>query len=334
MNLKNTLLSIFMLISMGVFSQKQHTQSFGFVSDNDVYISATQDQYYTNGLTLEYRFIAPQKHLKVFKKINTFSLGQYMYSPFRPNVPLISQQDRPFAGYLFADFSTTKFYKNESAFKLTYQLGILGPSAGGESLQKWYHRLFNLPPINGWEFQIQNQLGLNVNAYYLRNLGYTKSDIVDFNAFAQTRVGTIFNDVSIGFVSRIGFKSLNPIFNSVLFNSNLSDKKSDKSIKEAYFFIKPQLMYVLYNATIQGSMFNNDSPLTFKSEPLKASLQFGIKWTSKRLNFGYSVRYLTKAVDNNKVTAHKYGTINLGYRFNEKKTLHRSKEKNILSFSS
>ena len=80
-------------------------------------------------------------------------------------------------------------------------------------------------------------------------------------------------------------------------------------------WLKPQLTYQAYNATIEGSLFNNDSPLTFNPEPLKASLQLGLKWATNRLNFGYAISYLTKELDNHRVTAHKYGTITLAYRF-------------------
>lgn len=315
MTLKHTSILFFSLLCSIAFSQNQHSKSFGFLSDNDVYISTTQDQYYTNGLTLVYQFLPKTTSEKLAKKIVTVEIGQYMYTPFRAYVPNINNQDRPFAGYLFADYGVTKYYKNESSLNITYQLGILGPDSQAESLQKWYHRTFGLPPIAGWEFQIKNQLGTNINVSYLKNLAYTKGKQLDFNAFAEAKVGTIFNELSFGFVSRLGFKSLNPNFNSVLFNSNINAENTSNSQKEFYFFVKPQLTYQAYNATIQGSMFNDDSPLTFNPEPLKATLQLGLKWATNRLNFGYAISYLTKEVNNNRVSSHKYGTITLAYRF-------------------
>ncbi|MFK5890155.1 MAG: lipid A deacylase LpxR family protein [Flavobacteriaceae bacterium] len=315
MNFKNILLSICLLISAFSFSQKQHTKSFGFVNDNDVYISHTQDQYFTNGMALEYRVLAKKTVKKVYKKIYTFAVRQDMYSPFIANVPVKADQDRPFAGHLFGSYAITKYFKNQRIFKITYQLGVLGPGSGGEDVQKWYHSWLGLPPINGWEFQIQNQLSANVNVFYLKNLAYSGARNFDFNAFAEAKVGTVFNEIGFGFVSRVSLKSLNPIFNTILFNSNLNDAKTDDAINEFYFYVKPQLTYVAYNATIQGSLFNNDSPLTFKSEPIKANLQAGLKWATKRFNFGYFTSWVTKSVDNGRVTAHKYGTISMAYKF-------------------
>ena len=315
MKLKNTFFFFFCLFSGFIFSQNQHSKSIGFISDNDVYVSAIQDQYYSNGLTLQYQFLSNTTSEKLAKKMYTFQLGHYLYTPFRAFVPDVANQDRPFAGYLFADFGITKFYKNQQFLKIAYQLGILGPSAQGDELQKWYHRTFGLPAIAGWAYQIQDQLGANINITYLKNVGYTSNNQLDFNAFAEAKVGTIFNELTLGFVSRIGFKTLNPIFNSVLFNSNIGNEKTDNPLKEVYFFIKPQLSYVAYNATIQGSLFNDNSPLTFDAKPIKASVQLGLKWASKRFNYGYAITYLSKAVANNRVTGHKYGTITMIYKF-------------------
>jgi len=314
MNLKNTLIPVFILLYGWSYSQ-QHAESFGFISDNDVYISTTQDQYYSNGLTLQYQFLSKKLSNKLVKKINAFQLGHYLYTPFRPYVPLKADQDRPFAGYLFGDFSVTKFFKNESFLKMTYQIGILGPSAQADQIQIWYHRTFGLPPIAGWQYQIQDQLGVNINAFYLKNLSYSNNKQFDFNAFAEAKLGTIFTEASLGFVSRIGFKPLNPTHNTALFNSNIGTIKNTKSVKEFFFYIKPQLKYVAYNATIQGSIFNDNSPVTFGVKPLKAILNIGLKWTSKRFNYGYNITYLSKAVDNNRVKSHKYGTIMMIYKF-------------------
>ena len=316
MTLKKIPVLLVAFISTLTFAQNKHAKMFGFISDNDVYISSTQDQYYTNGLTLQYHFMAKKNTGNWTKKFYTVELGQYIYTPFIAFVPLKKNQDRPFAGYLFANFSINKFYKNETFFKITYQLGILGPQSQAEYIQKWFHRTFGLPPIAGWQYQIQNQLGANVNAFYLKNIAYTKSKGIDFNAYAQAKVGTIFDEAGVGFISRIGFKKLNPIFNSILFNSNISLQKTNLGIKEFYFFVKPQITYIAYNATIQGSLFNNNSPLTFNSQSVKASLQLGLKWSISRFNFGYAITYLTKAVDNNRATAHKYGTISMLYKFN------------------
>lgn len=307
------LLSILLAMHLSVFCQNQYSKMVGFVSDNDLFISLTQDQYFTNGLTLQVRFVPKIKTDKLVKKIVTLGMGQYMYTPYLAYVPNKADHDRPFAGYLFFDLTLDKFYKNKSLFQMSYQVGIVGPASQAEWIQKWVHSTFKLPATAGWEYQIQNIPAVTIHALYLKNWVYTLHRRLDVNLFAQANAGTVFDDAGLGVVSRIGFKPLNALSNSGLFHSNIDKLRS--SSKEFYFFIKLSLSYVAYDATIQGSLFNNKSPVTFKSKPFVAGLQVGINWCTKRFNFGYSFTYLTKAVDNNRVTADKYGTIAMAYRF-------------------
>ena len=183
-------------------------------------------------------------------------------------------------------------------------------------MQKWVHDAFRLPAVEGWEYQIQNQLGLNANFLYFRNIVYTLKRHLDFNVFAQAKVGTVFDELGLGFVSRIGIMALHPVFNTVLLNSNLNDKQTGTANSELFIFVKPQLTFVAYDATIHGSLFNDNSPLTFKANPVVASVQLGLKWASGRFDVGYSVSFLSKPIDNNEVKSHKYGSITLVYRFN------------------
>ncbi len=274
-----------------------------------------QDEYYTNGLTLQFRFLAKKIRRNRIKKIYTIGIGQYIYTPYRSYVPKMSDQDRPFAGYLFLNFSVNNFYKNESSLNITYQLGLLGPDSQAESIQKWLHKTFNLSAIAGWKYQIQNQIGINIQAVYLRNVAYSGNRKLDFNAFAKINAGTVFDKVSLGFVSRIGFKPLNPVYHSIFFNSNISTNGKKFQEKEFYFFVKFQLIYVAYNATIQGSLFNDNSPLTFHPTPLRASVQVGFEWAIKHFNFGYAVSFLSKTVNNNRVKSHNFGSISMACRF-------------------
>ena len=123
MKLKFLALLILGSLYSTLFAQKNYSKSFGFITDNDVYISITQDQYFSNGLTLVYQFLPKVTPRKLAKKIYTIQLGHYVYTPFMTFVPNAKDQDRPFAGYLFADFDVANYYKNQSFLKMTYQLG-------------------------------------------------------------------------------------------------------------------------------------------------------------------------------------------------------------------
>jgi len=296
--------------------QNGYAKSFGFISDNDLYISINQDQYYTNGLTFTLRFLPKDKPSGLLKQVFVIDFGQYMYTPSQDYMVHSENQDRPFAGYLFAGFSMERYYTNRGLFKMVFQIGVVGKASQAESLQEWVHTTLGLPQIDGWEYQIHNQLGLNANFLYFRNIGYTPNRTLDFNLFAQAKVGTVFDEAGLGFVSRIGIFSLHLVDNTILLNSNLNTEKTGTSNSELFIFVKPELTFVAYDATIQGSLFNDNSPLTFKPNPFVASVQIGLKWASRRFNVGYALCFLSKPIDNDKVKPHKYGSIMLVYRFN------------------
>ncbi len=74
------------------------------------------------------------------------------------------------------------------------------------------------------------------------------------------------------------------------------------------------LRYALYDATIQGSFLNKNSPVTKELVPIVFNLEAGIRFTLNRFNFGYSYIYNTnKSKDLRYNRGNKYGSIALNY---------------------
>jgi len=84
-----------------------------------------------------------------------------------------------------------------------------------------------------------------------------------------------------------------------------------------FFFIKPMLRYVAYDATIQGSFLNKTSQVTKEIIPFVFSFQLGIKFTVQNFNFGYYFNYNTnKSKGLRYVNGNEFGRIILSYRWN------------------
>ncbi|MHC0443589.1 lipid A-modifier LpxR family protein, partial [Flavobacterium sp. 3-210] len=79
------------------------TKEIGFITDNDLYTSSKYDMYYTNGLELFFRFLSKNDNPKINKEITEFRIGQYLYNPRFLNKEAVTVNDRPFAGYIFAE---------------------------------------------------------------------------------------------------------------------------------------------------------------------------------------------------------------------------------------
>jgi lipid A 3-O-deacylase len=309
-------LLLFVLSAAAVHSQT-YKNEFGFKSDNDSYLGQGSDRYYTNGLFINFRHAFDQQKLKegLEKKTYEITAGQKMFNPYSGYAPDPARQDRPFAGYLFAEAAMSWLYSNESIIKTSVQIGTTGKNSLAEAGQKLLHRTFGFYDTGGWEYQIKNELTLNLSAQYTRLLARVADNAIDLSFEGYANLGTTFNGAGAGILFRTG--SLNQMFNSTYTNAVIGNNAKTKALvkREIFFYAKPQLNVVAYDATIQGSLFNNDSPVTFNQKPLVFAQQLGVNYSSQRFTIDYGMIFKTKEIKSN-ARAHQWGTISMFYRFN------------------
>lgn len=305
---------LFCLIALAGFGQSFKNE-FGFKTENDAYLATLNDRYYTNGLMIYFRrALNPDKFSdQVEKKTYEISAGQKMYTPFWGNVPKKEDQDRPFAGYLYAGGAYSVFYKKERVLKLSTEIGIVGPGSLAEGAQEFLHKTVGFYTPSGWEYQIKNDFAVNLAANYSQLLLRTNDNIVDLSGQGYANLGTTFSGLGASLLFRAG--RLNQLFNSAYHNAVIGNAKTAKLNKsEFYFYLKPQLNVVAYDATIQGSLFNNNSPLTFGAKPIVFEQQFGINYSTNRFTADFNIIFKTKEVKST-ADAQNYGALSLYYRF-------------------
>lgn len=303
----------FLQLSILGFSQLNH--EFGIVLENDSYTSTVNDKYYTNGFEFFYRKLAKLNEQVPYKIIYEFKISQKIYNPFSPRVNVIEGTDRPFAGHLFASFGKNMFYENEKIFKKAIQLGFVGPNSFSEEVQELFHKTFGYKEVIGWENQIKNMLAIQGNFFYVAKIKFIKnSNKIDYQSVSEVNLGTISNGFTTGFQMRIALKHpLQSLVNSTMFAGTLSYEPYQKKSKECFVFFQPQFNYQLYDATIQGSLFQDNSPVTRKITHFRYGGIAGIKYRNNHWNLSYSIIYRTKEVDFPKNEGQYYGSISIGY---------------------
>jgi len=306
----------FLILTVTLTFGQGKTTEIGFISDNDLYTSSKNDMYYTNGLELFYRFLSKNENPKINKKITEFRIGQYLYNPRFINKEAVDINDRPFAGYLFAEAGKSFFYQSESVLKTDFQFGFLGPNALGEELQEGFHKIIGYKKVYGWENQIHNALGFQTHVMYSKKMFASKpNDFVDLHFQSEANLGTIFTGVSTGFMARIGFKKLLPVYDSNLHDASVSSQQQF-NVREFYFYAMPSVNYQFYDATIEGSMFNDTSPVTFDLVPLRFNGEAGLKYRYNNFNISYSFIYRGRELEgdvNDTNRGYFYGSIRLGF---------------------
>jgi len=304
-----------------VFAQS-HSNEIGIQTDDDSYLAQGADKYYTAGNFGYFRHALSVKDTaKLKNKVLGFEFGQKLYNPRSGSINFTGVDDpqyidRPFAAYLYVGSTLNFLYKDESNLKLGAQIGVVGPAAIGRPIQEFVHRAFGLYKPTGWEYQIDNDAELNLSAEYNRLLA--RGDWADVTLTSYANLGNGFTGAGIGPMFRLG--DFNQLFNSLSTQSTAIKSQSFKPLnqRELFFYYKPQINVVAYDATIQGSLFNsrkaNSMEVTLDPERLIFSNQLGVGYSGKRFVIDAAVFLHTKDVKQ-MVHADQWGSVTILYRF-------------------
>jgi len=140
--------------------------------ENDVLGVDDSDRHYTNGIQLAW--LSGEEKVPfsltdwargtfMFQSSNRiridYALGQNLYTPEDIESTEVVEDDRPYAGWLHANFGLIGC-DEKTLNVLNLSVGIVGPSAFGKELQKWFHRNIDSPDPNGWDNQLHDELAL------------------------------------------------------------------------------------------------------------------------------------------------------------------------------
>ncbi|NBB92039.1 MAG: DUF2219 family protein, partial [Gammaproteobacteria bacterium] len=135
--------------------------------ENDIF--ANEDRYYTNG----FRFsrvgavrTPPSWLAKVARRFPgideadalpyRLSISHNLYTPRDIENPQLPPDDRPYAAWLNVQFATGTA-SERGADRVHVGLGVVGPLAFGEEIQKTVHSAIDSPEPVGWDNQIRNE---------------------------------------------------------------------------------------------------------------------------------------------------------------------------------
>jgi lipid A 3-O-deacylase len=324
MRIKLFIFLISLFCAVNVLAQT-HSNEIGIQTDNDSYLLQGSDRYYTDGIYIYYRRALKVKSgdsTKLLNKVLGFEMGQKIFNPqsgsvFYKGADQAQLVDRPFAGYLYAGANLNFLYKDESNLKIGAQLGIIGPGAFGKEVQDYVHDNFGFYHPDGWEFQIHNEVQLNLSAAYNRLLA--RSGWIDLSLTSYLNLGNGFTGAGVGPQLRMG--AFNQLFNSISTQSTAIKNQTVTPLHqhELFFYYKPLFNYVAYDATIQGGLFNkhNDPSsleITRNKEPFIFSNQLGIAFTTNRFVIDAAAIFHTKEVKE-MVRLEQWGSVTALYRF-------------------
>ena len=261
---KEFLLSFIQNTKFPSFLQLSNESFFVINFDNDI-LDYT-DRFYTNGIRFD--LIAPIFHQSPLSRlllpywrrgINYYgiSLVQNIYTPSTTKEDKILYEDRPYSSYLyFGSFKITNDPIGHFRQRSELDLGIIGPNACGESVQKSFHS--GVPPNSeplGWEYQIKNDFILNYSVMMERGL-YQRNNL-EFIGMGSSNIGSLYTNLSCGFRFRVGL--INPYFSNLGISKRQKNKVDGLRNTQSFFFVTGNGKLVGYDATLQGGLFNKAS---------------------------------------------------------------------------
>jgi len=284
-------------------------KELSFTTENDAYLFQKKDAYYTNGVFLG---LTKAGTYNGGKLIHSYQAGQMIYTPLSRKVGVLEDIDRPYCGLLFIKYSQTRFHKNGSLFQYSAGISELGPASLGEGLQNSYHKLLGYSRFNGWQYQVQNALGVDFGAAYARTL-LVDSAWIKIIPKAQVNLGTTFINASFGIYTVLGSFEKNS--NSALWNARVQTAQTVNRRKyELFVYWYPQVIWQGYNGTIEGGLLNKGNGAVLGStEKWMFQQAIGLCYAGGRWTTHAAWIYQTREAVS-QIRAQQYGSLSLSYR--------------------
>lgn len=278
--------SIFIFFSTALFQQTTFAQSFlpsyeeflkvkeqGKTSltlkiENDSLLLKKDDGFFTSGNEIIVKTSMLQN-----QGITSYAwrLGQDLYTASDINIApnRLSPLDHPYAGWLYLGMQKERTEQDGSGALFGFDVGCLGPCAGGEWTQTNLHKLLNQPLPQAWSAQLKQEWGVVAHAQWRPAIWQLNSDM-DVATSYQARLGNIFTDASAQIKWRYGQISALPEQNS------------------NHVFARAQLSVVAYNATLQGGYFN-DQKLFISPKRIVPEIEFGYAYKTNTWGMSASI---------------------------------------------
>jgi len=268
--------------------------------DNDLYFDS-RDMYYSSGIFVSFSSLKNTDD-KIF--FNHFKIGQLIYTPssryeINPNL-----YDYPYSGYLFLELSKQKQISENSSFTFGGNIGITGDASLAKGMQNLYHDLVLDLPHLAWNSQMPQEFQINLVANYFK--GFKIEDNVNISTKLYSKIGTYQIMTGVNFGILIGD------INWTGFSDNLINNSKNK----LSFYLGTHQEYYFHDYKLEGSLFNEDAPLTMTSNKYRNTIEVGLKKKFRNLQILTTFNSMSKDTEKQRTSRHPFLKISLSYQLN------------------
>lgn len=317
--------------------QEPYTKAITLYWENDSFTGTDRD--YTNGIKLTWSQSYAASENEKFglknwmmnqlplmdnpdaQRATSFSIGQNIYTPEDSTRKDVVIDDRPYAGFSYVGFGfVSNIGKRQDVWEIG--VGMVGPLSQAESAQDRVHDVIGADRAQGWDNQLENEIGLELiceTKWRLWHVGNHHGFGIDFIPHLGGGVGNIATYASTGAKMRFGWLMPQdfgtcPIRPGCDAGSTLGDELGvtggNANKFGIHFFTAFEARAVLKDIFLDGNTFQDSHSVD--KELLVADLMSGIAvhYGSIRMNYTYVLRTKEfKQQDDN----HAFGAVSITY---------------------
>lgn len=257
--------------------------------------------YYSSGIFVSFSSLKNTDD-KIF--FNHFKIGQLIYTPSSRYEINPKLYDYPYSGYLFLELSKQKQISENSSFTFGGNIGITGDASLAKGMQNLYHDLVLDLPHLAWNSQMPQEFQINLVANYFK--GFKIEDNVNITTKLYSKIGTYQIMTGVNFGLLIGD------INWTGFSDNLINNSKNK----LSFYLGTHQEYYFHDYKLEGSLFNDDAPLTMTSNKYRNTLEVGLKKKFKNLQILTTFNSMSKDTEKQRTSRHPFLKISLSYQVN------------------
>lgn len=298
-------------------------------NDSSYYVpGSTADRYYTHGTKAVFTH-QPQWGDSLADKVGKFLpissntdvdtavgyvFGHNIYTPDNIGNTIANPNDRPYAGWLYGGMFLQRSVNDSEMDHIELDMGVVGPSALGEPIQKFVHRAFDSPEPQGWDDQLDDAFGINFiyrHKWKFTLFGDNDGDIC-MQAIPQAgfTVGNLNRDLNAAVTFRAGWHlpaDFGPGRLDDVLSSTTSTWTKDLSV---YGFVRAGGKYVEHDLFVSGN--NDHHSLGVAEEHWVGEFEYGVALSWRRLMLHWANRHITEEFQQQE-RSHIVGTWMLSY---------------------
>ena len=245
------------------------------------------------------------------------SMGQLMFTPSDKEAREVIQDDRPYAGFLYLGFGYHT-RDDEQLDTIEVNVGMVGPASLAEESQDFIHKIRAIDKFNGWDNQLENELGLQFIYEHKHRFKLTNSwPHQDFIAHSGVSLGNVATYLNVGGEYRIGWQLPEDFGTAAVRPGGDNSAPGDGDVRRCgqwicglHAFISVDSKFVARDIFLDGNTFEDSHSVDRRSTVADAAIGFSFLVDGWKVS--YAKVFRTREFEEQD-KSHEYGSLSISY---------------------